>query len=329
MSEANINKISIKEFMTACHDGNLNIVKQYVEQGGDIHVRTSNGNDGFSRAIYKGHIEVAKYLLENGADINAQSEKSKTPLHRAIIRAELESIKFLLENGADLNLQDERGNTPLHYAARFNYNIVAKLLIDCGARDDIVNHKGTTASYEAQSPRFYFIETDWNVYRNMWEKSSSLGQFIGRFFNVISNPLYSDELGSVQEIIEAKLAEKWSQKWQQFEEKLEKAISNEAPDSQIQKIFIRFKNAVDYKIKSSPKENLDQILNQVELMLNNMLDAYEGKVYTVKVEGGDITNDSAFSADDQGLAGKSPVTNEDIHPEPTDSNSATIIDNNQ
>lgn len=354
MSEANINKISIKEFMAACHDGNLNIVKQYVEQGGDIHVRTSNGNDGFSRAIYKGHIEVAKYLLENGADINAQSEKGKTPLHRVIFRGKLDSIKFLIEKGANLDIQDQEGNTPLHYTAKFNYNKVAKLLVDKGARLDIMNFNGHTA-LEETSLFTSSLEKVWTKVRNIYEGNNK--------------ELYSDDDGSVQEIIEAKLLEQVAQlkedldstkevvnknqevnndqnlkklsiatKLKQFAEEFDEAISHEMPGSQMHKALISLKDAVEYAIKDAQEGRLDR----AEAILKALVDASEGKVYTAEVEAVNIADDSPsfspeealnagepFSADDQGLAGKSPVTNEDIHPEPTDSNSATIIDNNQ
>lgn len=404
MSEENINQVSIKQYMAACHDGNLNIVKLYVEQGGDIHVRTSNGNNGFSRAIYKGHIEVAKYLLENGADINAQSAKGKTPLHRAIIRAQWESIKFLIENGADVNIQDECGDTPLHYAARFNYNKVAKLLIEYGARDDIINHKEKTASYEEKFPTLGF-EVDFAVYRNMWEQSTSLGQFAARCLNFISNPLYSDELGSIEDMFKAKsdsdsseVVNDSEERLLQLKENFKKAFSNRAFDPEMKKALLEFAILVDYKINIPSKENFNQILDNAQNILNELVmnliiskskqftaeleeaiskeepgsqmyealtrwkvrteeiikdaregnldsaqytlqalvDAREGKFYTVEVEEGDIAADSSsvmpeealnvgktVSNDDQNLAGKSPDTSEDINYEFTDPNSAT------
>lgn len=188
MSEINISLVSVKEFLSACHDGDLDIVKKYIEQGGDIHVKTSNGNDGFSRAIYRGNLEVADYLLEQGADINSQSLKGKTPLHRAIQRGKLDSIKFLVRKGANLDVQDKKGNTPLHNAAKFNYNKVAKLLIDNGANVKIFNLNQQTALDVAKS------------------KDQSGKKLLASIRNIIeNNHLISDKLGSVQEIIEEKL----------------------------------------------------------------------------------------------------------------------------
>ena len=140
MSKVNLSQIPAKEFLDACHDGNLDIVKQYIEQGGDISVKTSNGNDGFSRAIYRGNLEVAEYLLEQGADINTTGNTGKTPLHRAIYRGNYDSVKFLIAKGAKLDLQDQGGNTALHYAAKYNYPNVTQALLLADADPTIKNN---------------------------------------------------------------------------------------------------------------------------------------------------------------------------------------------
>lgn len=188
MSEKNTNNISEWQFLEACRDGNLDIVKKYIEQGGNIHVTTNNGNDGFSRAIYRGNLGVAEYLLDHGADINTVSDRGKTPLHRAIYRGKLESIKFLIAKGAKLDLQDHHGDTALHYAAQSNYNIIVKLLVDHGANLNIKNNYNKTALDVANS-KTPSLQKWFTIPRNIYE----------------GNKLSSDALGSVQEIIEAKL----------------------------------------------------------------------------------------------------------------------------
>lgn len=173
----NINIITIAKFFDACHDGELEVVKQYIQQGGDIHARTSNGNDGFSRAIYRGNLEVAEYLLDHGADINSVNNKGKTPLHRAIYRGNSGAIKFLIDKGADLNIQDQNGDTPLHYAAKYNYPIIAESLIEKGAAINIKNNDQKTALDLAQVSEtsltaeelFYYA---WILVRDTFEENN-------------------------------------------------------------------------------------------------------------------------------------------------------------
>jgi ankyrin repeat protein len=53
---------------TATELGNLELVKDLVEHGADIH---ENENGPLKLAIWNGHLEVVKYLVEHGADIHA------------------------------------------------------------------------------------------------------------------------------------------------------------------------------------------------------------------------------------------------------------------
>ncbi len=293
MSGENINKISIEEYLVACHDGDLYIVKRYVEQGGNIHVKTSNGNDGFSRAIYRSNLEVADYLLEHGANINSQSAKGKTPLHRAIYRGKIDSIKFLLEKGANLDVQDKKGDTALHYAARFNYNIVATLLIDKGANLKVLNYHEQTALDVAKSNDQHLMK--------MYCHSRNI---------IEGNFLISDELGSVQEILEEKLLEQASEsqteiakiketnenqeinnekslkklsiisQLKQFAEVCEEAISKDVSDPVMHKGLLSLKEIIEEALIDANEGRLDQ----AEAILDALIDVREGRSYVGEVE---------------------------------------------
>lgn len=118
----------------AAFNGDLNTVKELVEQGYDVNFEHFNGvvtRSPLDDAIENERLDVIKYLVENGAEINRKSEFG-TPLHHAI-DIELEHpnwlddqgnmrpppaiiTKVLIDLGADVNFKDANGTTPLDAA---------------------------------------------------------------------------------------------------------------------------------------------------------------------------------------------------------------------
>ena len=57
-----------EQLFDACRDGNLNRVRELIEQGVDIHT----WEDGTLRwASFHGRMDVVRYLVEQGVDIHA------------------------------------------------------------------------------------------------------------------------------------------------------------------------------------------------------------------------------------------------------------------
>jgi len=92
------------EFTGACNDGDLKIVKHYVE---DVHVNVNDTYFAWSplqMAATKGHLNVVKYLVEHGADMNYAHPMTKmTPFHLAAFDNYQDIVKYLAEKGADIN----------------------------------------------------------------------------------------------------------------------------------------------------------------------------------------------------------------------------------
>ena len=82
-----------------------------------------------------GDVEAVKAYLNNGGNVNLQDEPGNTPLHRAANAdwkgSHLEMVKFLIERGANVNAIDDTHHTPLHLAS---HAATAALLIEAGAR---------------------------------------------------------------------------------------------------------------------------------------------------------------------------------------------------
>lgn len=87
-------------------------------------------------AAQDGDLDRVKELLEQGCDINAFDEDLDwTPLHYAVKEGHIDVAAYLIERGADVNAHnsDRAGETPLALVAQECTYEIAKLLVDAGA----------------------------------------------------------------------------------------------------------------------------------------------------------------------------------------------------
>jgi len=127
-------------------NSNVQDLKNAINAGADVNVRTTDGETALHIAIRKSY-EFIPFLIESGADVNARDKDKKTPLHKAVINGFLKSIQILIEAGADVNARDIYGNTPLHLAGSCinnNKNKMVQVLIDAGAVPTLVDENGNT-----------------------------------------------------------------------------------------------------------------------------------------------------------------------------------------
>ncbi|UOE94876.1 ankyrin repeat domain-containing protein [Alkalihalobacillus sp. LMS39] len=126
---------------TAAYYGDLELVKQMVESGGDIESKDPDGYTVLFKAIQTNKTKMVDYLLEYGADphylVYDQTERSMsysyTPLMMASVYGNLAVIESLLYRGVDVNAQNIFGETALMFAVRNNHIEAASTLIDFGA----------------------------------------------------------------------------------------------------------------------------------------------------------------------------------------------------
>lgn len=139
--------IEFFEVIEAISDGDLNIVKRYVENGGDIEASDADvdceGNTPLIWAAWAGveNKKICKYLLEHGANVHATDNDGCTALHLAGPKI----VNLLLDHGADVNTKNDYGRTPLEEMAKhidqdYDYKKElrrsAEILIKHGARCD-------------------------------------------------------------------------------------------------------------------------------------------------------------------------------------------------
>lgn len=125
------------EFVNALTEGNLKVVKQYVEADPANVNYKSFAWSPLQMAANKGQIEVAKYLLSKGAEINYVHPLSKnSAFHLAVFGNYKEMATFLANNGADVN-QKLKANVSLIRPFRDAENkSMIEFLTGLGVKDD-------------------------------------------------------------------------------------------------------------------------------------------------------------------------------------------------
>ena len=113
-----------KQLINASECGDLDNVKQLIENGADIHAE----NDWALRfSADNGHLNVVKYLVENGANIHTQDDHA---LCWSAGYGYLDVVKYLVENGANIHAQNDHA---LCWSAENGHLKVVRLLLENGA----------------------------------------------------------------------------------------------------------------------------------------------------------------------------------------------------
>jgi hypothetical protein len=112
--------------------GNLERVKQLMEDGANIDETTENNMTALLLASLNGSSEIVVYLVEHGANVAHIADTDyggMTALHCACIYENLPSVKYLIEHGAMITERDDEGKTALlHAAHNGNLEIIKYLL---------------------------------------------------------------------------------------------------------------------------------------------------------------------------------------------------------
>lgn len=166
--------------------GKVEVVKDYLEQNGDISVGKYQGITLIHTAAWNNQLEMTQYLITCGAKVNSQDDYGRTPLHFAASNPEgIKLIELLIDNGAKLDAIANRsftisGNkclngTPLHVAARLNYPDIAEALIIRGANINATYMRGKTPLHTAVWSKNNFevvkVTIDRGADINAYEKS--------------------------------------------------------------------------------------------------------------------------------------------------------------
>ena len=115
-------------------------------------------NDLLIKAIEEKKFEDAKYWVEKGGDINQKTSDGKGLLHFAIISEDEKLTEWLIEHGVDINIIDNDGCSPLMYAAYAGYLRLCYLLHINGANLMQKDLSGRDASDWASESGYMRVE---------------------------------------------------------------------------------------------------------------------------------------------------------------------------
>jgi len=140
----------------------IELLRFYVERGGDLDLRDKGGNTPLLVALSSAltvsaeTAKVADYLIENRASLELQGENGVTFLHLLSIKNdERNSVLRLAENALKnapllINAPDAAGKTPLQYAVKGKSEKMVRWLLENGADSSIEDKTGDSAEDLAQ-----------------------------------------------------------------------------------------------------------------------------------------------------------------------------------
>jgi hypothetical protein len=100
----------------------------------DVNFVDGNGETYLFKAAKSGDIEKVREQIENGADIHKKTARGETILYGAVNGGDLEVVTYLLDHGADsdINVKANWGFTPLTEATNKKYLEIVELLKNKG-----------------------------------------------------------------------------------------------------------------------------------------------------------------------------------------------------
>jgi len=125
------------------HARNIDAVKSYIEDGGDIALKDENGYTAMNIAAISGNREIVNLLKDHGA---------KSDFFTELALGSVPKISACLANGYSANSVNEHGQQPLMIVAHQGHIDAARLLLDRGAVIDAAHAmSGNTALMGASS----------------------------------------------------------------------------------------------------------------------------------------------------------------------------------
>ena len=114
--------------------GHADVVVLLLDRGSDIEIRNKGGLTALHAAAYGGHLEVVELLVAKGADVNDEKNFYRmSALHAAAEEGHADVIAFLLTKKADVEAKERNGYTPVTQAGWRSHWDAVNLLLKAGA----------------------------------------------------------------------------------------------------------------------------------------------------------------------------------------------------
>lgn len=147
-----------KLLLWAAEKNRLTTVRRLLsEKATHVNTRDEDEYTPLHRAAYSGHLDVVRELIAQGADVHAVTVDGWTPLHSACKWNNTRVASFLLQHDADINAQTKGLLTPLHLAAgnRDSRDTLELLLMNRYIKPGLKNNLEETAFDIARRTSIY------------------------------------------------------------------------------------------------------------------------------------------------------------------------------
>ncbi|XP_008821345.1 ankyrin repeat domain-containing protein 49 [Nannospalax galili] len=128
------------------------------EKATQVNTRDEDEYTPLHRAAYNGHLDIVRELVAQGADVHAVTVDGWTPLHSACKWNNTRVASFLLQHDSDINAQTKGLLTPLHLAAgnRDGKDTLELLLMNRYIKPGLKNSSEETAFDIARRTSSYY-----------------------------------------------------------------------------------------------------------------------------------------------------------------------------
>ncbi|XP_014690882.1 ankyrin repeat domain-containing protein 49 [Equus asinus] len=158
LQEKKMGKDPSKLLLWAAEKNRLATVQRLLsEKATHVNTRDEDEYTPLHRAAYGGHLDVVRELIAQGADVHAVTVDGWTPLHSACKWNNTRVASFLLQHDADINAQTKGLLTPLHLAAgnRDSKDTLELLLMNRYIKPGLKNNLEETAFDIARRTSIY------------------------------------------------------------------------------------------------------------------------------------------------------------------------------
>ncbi len=102
-----------KQLLEASKSGDFNQIKELLDDGADVNVKTKNGLTLLSDLGSRGFIDVFKMLIDKGANINGINDDGTSVFMKVVEHNQLSIASILLDKGVDIDFKDKQNRTAL------------------------------------------------------------------------------------------------------------------------------------------------------------------------------------------------------------------------
>ena len=148
-----------KAFHEAVKKNDVETARRMIAAGADVNAPDDKDDYAILTACCNGNYELVRLLVESGADVNIRDKYESTPLLECDAYYP-EIIKLLLDSGAKVNVRDNENNTPLLFAAMTGKPESVKLLIDAGAHINVHGDDSQETPYDLARFEATFMENE-------------------------------------------------------------------------------------------------------------------------------------------------------------------------